>query len=67
MRPLAGPGLLSTIGLEGMPRKGRETVLVKLEPGASLPKETLKDRLEFFVLEGSVQDEHGIYTEHTYV
>jgi len=34
-------------------------VLVKLEPGAALPKETLKDRLELFVLEGSVQDEHG--------
>ena len=49
------------------PKKGRETVLVKLEPGAALPKETLKDRLELFVLEGSVQDEHGIYTEHTYV
>ena len=49
------------------PKKGRETVIVKLEPGTALPRETLNDRLELFVLEGSVQDEYGIYTEHTYV
>lgn len=49
------------------PRKGRETVVVKMEPGAALPAETLQDRLELFVLEGSVADEHGTYTAETYV
>lgn len=49
------------------PRKGRETSLLRFAPGASLPTETLVDRMEFFVLEGSCEDEHGSYGEHTFV
>ena len=47
--------------------KGRETALFKLEPGTKLPTETLAERLEIFVLEGSLSDEHGSYGEHTWV
>jgi anti-sigma factor ChrR (cupin superfamily) len=49
------------------PKKGRETALFKLEPGTTLPTETLKERLEIFVLEGSLSDEHGKYGQHTYI
>lgn len=49
------------------PKKGRETALMKFEPGAALPTETLKDRLEIFVVEGSCADEHGSYGEHTFI
>jgi anti-sigma factor ChrR (cupin superfamily) len=49
------------------PRKGRETALFKLEPGASLPAETLTERVQIFVVEGSYSDGHGTYTKHTWV
>lgn len=49
------------------PKKGRETALFKLEPGTTLPKETLRERLEIFVIEGSLKDEHGAYGPHTYI
>ncbi len=39
--------------------KGRETAIVKLEPGTTLPTETLARRMDIFVLEGSLSDEHG--------
>lgn len=49
------------------PRKGRETALLKLDAGASLPQETLEERLEFFVIEGSCSDGLGHYGRHTFV
>jgi anti-sigma factor ChrR (cupin superfamily) len=49
------------------PVKGRETALFKLEPGAKLPIETLKERQEIFVLEGSFSDERGSYGQHTWI
>jgi anti-sigma factor ChrR (cupin superfamily) len=49
------------------PRKGRETALFKFDPGASLPPELLAERLEFFVVEGSVSDGLGHYGRHTFV
>jgi anti-sigma factor ChrR (cupin superfamily) len=49
------------------PVKGRESALFKLAPGTRLPTETLKERLEIFVLEGSFSDEHGSYGEHTWM
>ena len=49
------------------PKKGRETALLKFEPGAALPETSLEDRMDFFVLEGSFADEHGGYGEHTFV
>lgn len=48
-------------------RMGRETALFKLEPGAKLPQETLEERLEFFVIEGSCSDGLGEYGRHTFV
>lgn len=48
-------------------RKGRETAIVKLAPGTSLPAETLTERVDMFVLEGSLSDGHGTYGEHTFV
>ncbi len=49
------------------PRKGRETALFKLEPGATLPREVLDERQEIFVLEGSYSDENGTYSQHTWI
>jgi anti-sigma factor ChrR (cupin superfamily) len=49
------------------PVKGRETALFRLEPGTTLPAETLKERQEMFVLEGSFSDGHGTYGQHTWI
>jgi anti-sigma factor ChrR (cupin superfamily) len=49
------------------PRKGRETSLIKLDPGARLPEEVLDERIDIFVLEGSFKDEQGTYGTHTFV
>lgn len=49
------------------PEKGRETVLLKLEPGSSLPTETCRERVEVFVLEGRYADEHGDYGQYTFI
>jgi anti-sigma factor ChrR (cupin superfamily) len=46
---------------------GRETSILKLEPGTSLPTTTWAERLDFFVIEGSCSDEHGSYGKHTFV
>ena len=48
-------------------RKGRETSLLRLEAGASLPAEELTERVEMFVLEGGCSDGTGTYGLHTFV
>ena len=48
-------------------RKGRETSLLRLEAGASLPAEELTERVEMFVLEGGFSDGTGTYGLHTFV
>ena len=57
-QPTAQPGLSIKV-LERVhdPVKGRETALFKLEPGTTLPAETLMERQEMFVLEGSFSRE----------
>ena len=49
------------------PRKGRLTSLIKLEPGTTLPAETLDERCDFLVLEGTLHDGHSLYGEHTFI
>lgn len=49
------------------PKMGRETSILKLAPGASLPTTTWAERLDFFVMEGACSDEHGSYGKHTFV
>lgn len=49
------------------PRKGRETALLKMAPGTALPAQQLTERLEVFVLEGTVSDGQGTYGQHTFV
>lgn len=62
------PGVLRKV-LERVndPKKGRETALLKLEPGAGLPAETLVDRMDIFVIEGTYADGHGHYGPHTFI
>lgn len=48
-------------------RKGRETSLLRIEAGASLPAEELTERVEMFVLEGGCSDGTGTYGLHTFV
>jgi anti-sigma factor ChrR (cupin superfamily) len=48
-------------------RKGRETSLVRLDPGAKLPAEVLTERVDIFVLEGSFKDDQGTYGTHSFV
>jgi anti-sigma factor ChrR (cupin superfamily) len=48
-------------------RKGRETLLMKFAPGASLPAETLAHRIDLFVLDGSCSDGISEYGPHTFV
>ncbi len=49
------------------PKKGRETAFVRIEPGASMPAETLTERLDVFVLEGTLEDGGKRHGEHTFV
>ncbi len=66
--PTAFPGVsIKVLERVDHPVKGRETALLKLDPGTSLPAETLKERQEVFVLEGSFEDEHGRYGQHTWI
>jgi anti-sigma factor ChrR (cupin superfamily) len=46
---------------------GRETSLVRLEPGTELEPEVLSTRLEIFVVEGSFSDGHGEYGARTFI
>ncbi len=47
--------------------KGRETALIKVDPGTTFPDDSLSQREEIFVLEGSLFDEHGDYGQFTFV
>lgn len=49
------------------PVKGRTTALLKFEPGAAMPTETLGTRTEIFVLEGRLSDGLGEYGKHTFI
>lgn len=49
------------------PRKGRETALLKLEPGSTLPTEDLQTRMDIVVIEGAYEDELGSYAKYTFV
>jgi anti-sigma factor ChrR (cupin superfamily) len=49
------------------PRKGRETSLLKFEPGARMPAETLTDRLDILVIEGTFSDGVGNHGPHTFI
>jgi anti-sigma factor ChrR (cupin superfamily) len=49
------------------PEKGRVTALLKFEPGASLPTETLTTRTEIMVLDGRLSDGIETYGRRTFV
>ena len=48
-------------------KTGRETSLVRMEPGSVLPAEQLSDRMEILVRNGTYSDEHGEYPAGTYI
>src|SRR3990170_3371075 len=54
-----------TLELVNDPRKGRETSLLRFEPGAALPAETLAERLDLFVIEGRLADGGAVYGPET--
>ena len=47
--------------------KGRETSLIKVDPGTTFADDSLAQREEIFILEGSLSDEHGDYGQYTFV
>lgn len=49
------------------PKMGRETSLLKFEPGTAWPSKKWDERVEIFVVEGTCFDESGEYTEHTFI
>lgn len=49
------------------PEKGRETALIHLDAGTSLAPESLGQRVDTFVIEGSFSDGHGSYGPRTFV
>ena len=49
------------------PRKGRLTSLIKLDPGTTLPTETLDERCDILVLEGELNDGHSLHGTHTFI
>jgi hypothetical protein len=66
--PAGQPGVgIKVLERVNDPRKGRETSLMKFAPGASLPEELLTQRVDFFVIEGSVSDGIDQYGMHTFV
>jgi anti-sigma factor ChrR (cupin superfamily) len=48
-------------------KKGRETSLLKFEPGAKIPTHVLEHRMDVFVVEGTYADDHGEYGVHTFL
>jgi hypothetical protein len=48
-------------------RKGRLTSLLRLEPNTTLPTETLDERCDILVLEGTLHDGHSTYGTHTFI
>lgn len=66
--PTDFPGIMHKV-LERIidPRKGRETALVKFEPGSAMPTGELDTRMDIVVLEGAYQDELGSYAKYTFV
>jgi len=66
--PTAHAGVwMKTLERFNDPRKGRETALVKFDPGAGLPEEVLDHRMEIFVVSGTYRDGHGEYSERTFI
>ncbi len=49
------------------PKKGRETALVRFERGASVPASTLAERLDLYVIEGTLVDGEARYGAETFV
>jgi anti-sigma factor ChrR (cupin superfamily) len=49
------------------PKKGRETALLKFEPGAAIALHTLKERVDIYVLEGLFADGMGEYGAEAFV
>jgi anti-sigma factor ChrR (cupin superfamily) len=49
------------------PKKGRETMLMRFDPGTTLPTWVETTRTDMFILEGSYTDEHGTYGKQTFV
>jgi anti-sigma factor ChrR (cupin superfamily) len=49
------------------PKKGRETSLLKFERGASLPAELLQERLDLYVIEGTLADGAERYGAESFV
>lgn len=49
------------------PKKGRETSLLKLDPGAALPAEALQERLDVYVVEGVLTDGATDYGAETFL
>ncbi len=47
--------------------KGRETALIKVDPGTVFPHDSLNQREDIFVLEGLLSDEHGDYGQYTFI
>lgn len=56
-----------TLELVNDPRMGRETSLLKFDPGAALPVETLKERLDLYVIEGTLEDGEARYGAESFV
>ena len=49
------------------PEKGRETALIKMDPGTKLAPETISDRWDVFTLEGDYNDGHGVHDRRTFI
>jgi anti-sigma factor ChrR (cupin superfamily) len=49
------------------PKKGRETALLRFEPGAAMPTQMLKERLDIYVLEGSFSDGTANYPTESFI
>lgn len=49
------------------PVKGRETLLMRLDPDTALPTMETPARMEIYVVEGAYTDEHGDHPAGTYI
>ena len=66
--PTGQPGVaMKLIERVNDPRKGRETALLRLDAGTTLPEEVLAERVDIFVVEGSFSDGTETFERHSFV
>lgn len=66
-QPVQTPGITVKTLYDGRPAYPETMVLMKFEPEASIPRHSHTGGEEFLVLDGTLEDESGVYPRRTWV